>query len=98
MNILFTAVGFNDPYSAPLIEGSEKIGVILSLLSVERFDQVVLVATKQTLERAEETSQIIQSQHPETRVGIETLTTADPTDHIAVIKEIREKNKKIYYT
>jgi sigma54-dependent transcription regulator len=87
MKVLITFTGFNDPYSKAVIEGEEKPGPVLSLVSSRKFDVVVLLATPATSSLTEETAQSIN----DTKIVIRSLQLPDPTDYIAILRELRRE-------
>jgi transcriptional regulator with PAS, ATPase and Fis domain len=87
MRILLTFTGFNDPYSKSLIQGDEQPGPILSLLFSRKFDNVVLFSTPSTTTHTEGTVQAIGG----VPVSVRNLNLPDPTDHSAILRELRRE-------
>jgi sigma54-dependent transcription regulator len=87
VKILITFTGFNDPYAKSVVEGAEKNGPILSLLAVRAFDHVFLLATPGTTALTEETAAAIKG----TDVTIRCLHLPDPTDYLAILRELRRE-------
>lgn len=87
MKVLITFTGFNDPYSKSVVEGEEKAGPILSLLASRKFDCVFLFATPGTTALTEETAGALSG----AEVTICPLHLPDPTDYIAILRELRRE-------
>jgi sigma54-dependent transcription regulator len=87
VKILIAFTGFNDPYAKSVVEGAEKNGPILSLLAVRAFDHVFLLAALGTTALTEETAAAIKG----TDVTILCLHLPDPTDYLAILRELRRE-------
>jgi transcriptional regulator with GAF, ATPase, and Fis domain len=87
VKVLITFTGFNDPYSKSLVQGDEQPGPILSLLVARKFDRVILLATPGTTSLTEETAAAISG----TEVAIRSLQLPDPTDYLAILRELRRE-------
>jgi DNA-binding NtrC family response regulator len=87
MKVLITFTGFNDPYSKTLVAGDEQPGPILSLLAARKFDRVILLSTPSTATLTEATAKAVSG----TDVSIRGLKLPDPTDYIAILRELRRE-------
>jgi Regulator of RNA terminal phosphate cyclase len=87
MKVLLTFTGFNDPYSKSVVAGEEKTGPILSLLAARKFDHVILLSTPATATLTEDTADLISA----TDVTIIRLNLPDPTDYLAILRELRRE-------
>ena len=95
MNILLTFTGFNDPYSLGLVGEQEVPGPILSLITVKKFDRVVLISTPNTDKNTSATLQAVKKLHPEIELEVRDLPLTDPTDYLLILKGLRRHLREI---
>lgn len=89
MDILLTFTGFHDPYFKGLIDQEEQPGPILSLLSVRKFDHIVLFDTPKTAKITEQTKQAINKLQYCTEVRVLEINLSDPTNYHDVFNGLR---------
>ncbi len=90
MDMLPTFTGFNDPYGKATVAGNERVGPVLSLLSLRKFDLVVLFATPRMASLTEETAKAISGGE----VIVRSVHLPDPTDYLAILGELRRDKRR----
>lgn len=95
INVLLTFTGFHDPYSLGLIGQEEQTGPILSLLAARSFNQVILFSTPRTEKNTEATRDAIKTLYPKTIAETRYLPLDDPTDYIAILRNLRSHINEI---
>lgn len=95
MNILLTFTGFHDPYFKGLVEKEEQPGPILSLLTVRKFEHIVLFDTPNTTTITEQTKQAINKLSPQSKVHIAEINLSDPTNYHDIFDGLRKQLQKI---
>lgn len=91
MRVLITFTGSNDPFSHSLVQGEEQPGPVLSLVAARKFDRVVLLSTPKMTGITDQTAAAISG--PE--VSIRALVLPDPTDYLAILRELRREWSEI---
>src|SRR6476620_8350680 len=89
MKTLLTFTGFHDPYAVGLVGQEEQPGPILSLVGARTFDQVILFSTPNAEENTTATEKALRSLYPEVRVEVRNFPLADPTDYVAILRNLR---------
>jgi transcriptional regulator of acetoin/glycerol metabolism len=95
MNVLLTFTGFHDPYTKSLVGDEEVLGPILSLVIEKHFDHVILFSTPSTTGRTAETEKSIQQLRPATSVEVRETVLDDPTNYLAILRELRNHYREI---
>lgn len=95
MDILLTFTGFNDPYSLGLVGDEEVPGPILSLITVRRFDRVILFSTPNTQKHTSATRSVLEKAYPSVMVETHDLSLSDPTDYHQILAGLRSHLKNI---
>ena len=89
MKTLLTFTGYHDPYSAGLIGDEEQPGPILSLTEAETFEKVILFVTPNTVEQSAGTEEALRERHEGLEVEVREVPLEDPTDYLAILRELR---------
>jgi transcriptional regulator with PAS, ATPase and Fis domain len=93
-SVLFTFLGPEDPYSQKA--GSHRqSGPVLHLVNLRRFTHVILLATPETLARAEKAEKALRQEQPGLDVRILSLTLQDPTDYTQILELLRERVRPV---
>lgn len=87
--VLLTFTGFHDPYSKGLIGDDDQPGPVLSLLSAQAFDRVVLFSTPRTASLTGDSRNEIRRLHSAIDVEVRDVPIDDPTDYSALLKHLR---------
>jgi len=95
MKTLLTFTGYHDPFSIGLIEDEEQPGPILSLVAAEPFERVILIGTPNTEKNTKGTLQALAERHPDLDVIVREIPLSDPTDYIAILRELRAHLREI---
>ncbi len=95
MKTLLTFTGYHDPYSVGLIGDEEQPGPILSLLAAEAFEKVILFATPNTADQTAGTEEALRQRHEGLEVEVRDLPLEDPTDYLAILRELRAHLEQI---
>lgn len=95
MDVLLTFTGFHDPYAIGLIGQEEQPGPILSLVGARTFDQVILFSTPNAEKNTTATEKALRSLHPGVRVEVRNFPLADPTDYVAILRNLRAHLQEI---
>ncbi len=90
MKVLLTFTGFHDPYFKGLIEEEEQPGPILTLLSTQTFDHIILFDTPNTKKNTGETEKAIQELHSESVVHTLETRLEDPTNYQEIFRILRK--------
>jgi transcriptional regulator with AAA-type ATPase domain len=91
MKILMTFTGYNDPYSKGMVAGEDQAGPILSVLAARKLDRVVLFSTPSMAESTDATAAAISAMVNGPEVSIRRLDLPDPTDYLAILRELRRE-------
>jgi sigma54-dependent transcription regulator len=94
MKTLFSFTGFHDPYSIGLL-GEEELGPILSLVQSVGFDQIILFGTPNTARNTADTASALHARHSGIVVEVRELPLTDPTDYIAILRELRKGTRHV---
>lgn len=94
-SMLLTFTGFHDPYSKGLVGQEDQPGPILSLLSARPFNVVVLFSTPSTEKITTETKAEVTRLMPGTEVEIRDIPLNDPTDYVAILRNLRQHIREI---
>jgi len=95
MDILLTFTGFHDPYFKGLVDKEEQPGPILSLLTVRKFEHIVLFDTPKTSKITEQTKQAIVKLYPRSEVHICDINLSDPTNYHDIFNGLRMHLQRI---
>lgn len=95
MDILLTFTGFHDPYFIGLVDQDEQPGPILSLLTVRKFDHIVLFDTPKTSKITELTKQTINKLYPAAEVHVRDVNLSDPTNYHDIFNGLRKHIQRI---
>jgi len=94
--ILLTFTGFQDPYSLGLIGEDEQPGPILSLLTTNTFDKIILFSTPRTDKNTLATRDVVSSEFPDIEIEIRELLLDDPIDYFGILKGLRSHIQELY--
>lgn len=89
MDTLLTFVGNHDPFTSSAVTSEKLDGPILTLAKHHRFDNVVLLATPQMKELADQTATTLRAWPSAPKVVIVEAKLADPTNHIEILGFLR---------
>ncbi|MBK1829614.1 sigma 54-interacting transcriptional regulator [Verrucomicrobiaceae bacterium R5-34] len=95
MQILLTFTGFHDPFNPAQADGRITAGPVLTVLAHRKFDKVCLLSTQKTAERSAATATSIKERHPELAVDEVELMLKDPTNHLGILRQLRQVFSKI---
>ena len=87
--VLYTFVGFHDPYSLGLLGDEQQPGPILSLLGAQKFDNVVLFSTPGAAKQTDSTLLAIHERYPAVEAMVKAIGLDDPTDYGAILRGLR---------
>lgn len=91
--VLLTFVGSHDP---DFLSGNTRLdGPIVSLVRQLPYDAVVLLTTPPLRANADGAMARLDECLPSTKVRIEEVALSDPTDHVAILRELRKKLKQL---
>jgi DNA-binding NtrC family response regulator len=89
VRVLLTFTGFHDPFSKGLLDDSEQLGPILSLLGERLFDRVYLFATPNTSAITAATAKEIGARFTGCEVRSVDTPLADPTVYEDILSQLR---------
>ena len=89
MDVLLTFTGFHDPYAVGLVGHEEQPGPILSLAGARTFDQIILFSTPNAEKNTTATEKALRSLHRGVKVEVRNFPLADPTDYVAILRNLR---------
>jgi transcriptional regulator with GAF, ATPase, and Fis domain len=96
MNLLLTFTGFHDPYCPSVVDGRQQAGPIISMLESRPFNGVVIFGTPGVVKHTAATLDALAKCFPEVNVEvIELAGLNDPTDHVAILRFLRQYTRKI---
>ncbi|MDD4018268.1 MAG: sigma-54 dependent transcriptional regulator [Kiritimatiellae bacterium] len=96
MKILLTFTGFHDPYCASVIDGAQQGGPILSMLEARSIDVIMLFNTPGATKHTEATLEALRKSYPNISLDVKELPNlADPTDHIQILRYLRNHTRNI---
>lgn len=95
MQILLTFTGFHDPFNPEQSNGQKQAGPVLTVLAHRNFDVVYLLSTPKTAHRSRDTVKAISERHPNLDVREEELMLKDPTNHLGILRQLRQTFSKI---
>lgn len=93
--VLLTFTGFHDPYSKGLVGQEDQRGPILSLVTEEPFDCIILFSTPATAELTLATQKELTLISPRTETIIRDVPLSDPTDYRAILTHLRSHLRTI---
>ncbi len=93
--VLLTFTGFHDPYSKGLVGQEDQRGPILSLITEECFDRIILFSTPATEDITLATEKELAQITPETTTEIREVPLSDPTDYRAILIQLRSHIREI---
>jgi transcriptional regulator with PAS, ATPase and Fis domain len=93
--VLLTFTGFHDPFSKGLVGQEDQPGPILSLVSEETFDRIILFSTPATENITEATKEELDRVTPKTETEIRDVPLNDPTDYRAILAQLRSHLRHI---
>src|ERR1043166_7709904 len=91
MKVLITFTGSHDPYSSSLVQGEEQPGPVLSLIAARKFEHVILLSTPKMNGTTDQTAAAVIGP----AVSIRAVVLPDPTDYLAILREIRREWSEI---
>lgn len=89
MDTLLTFVGNHDPFTLSAVTSEKLDGPILTLAKHHRFDNILLLATSQMKELADQTATTLRAWPSTPKVVIIEAKLADPTNHIEILEFLR---------
>ena len=98
MQILLTFTGFHDPFNPEQADGNKTAGPVLTVLAHSDFGAVYLLSTPKTTERSIATAEAIAQRDQDIDIYEETLMLKDPTNHLGILRQLRQTFIKIQAT